>query len=128
MVSGRVGDRLGSSRLLVPGVLLTASGTAILVIPLGDATVIAGAAAFGAGFGILQNATLTLMYARTPEGQYGVVSAIWNAAYDGGMAVGALALGAAGSITGLTPAFLAIAVLVVATLAVVRFDRRTPSI
>lgn len=128
MVSGRVGDRLGSSRLLVPGVLLTACGTAILVIPLGDATVIAGAAAFGAGFGILQNATLTLMYARTPEGQYGVVSAIWNAAYDGGMAVGALALGAAGSITGLTPAFLAIAVLVVATLVVVRFDRRTPSI
>ncbi len=128
MISGRVGDRLGSRRLLVPGILLTAVGTVMLVLPLGELMVLGGAMAFGAGFGILQNATLTLMYARTPEGQYGVVSAIWNAAYDGGMALGALALGVAGTLTGLAPAFVAIAMLVLATLAVVRFDRRARSI
>jgi predicted MFS family arabinose efflux permease len=128
MISGRLGDRVGSARLLVPGVVLAALGTLMLVLPLGEVVVLVGAAAFGAGFGILQNATLTLMYARSPEGQYGVVSAIWNAAYDGGMAVGALALGLAGTITGLAPAFIAIAALVLATLAVVRFDRRTPAL
>ena len=52
------------------------------------AAVIAGAAVFGAGFGILQNATLSLMYARVPAGAEGPVSAIWNAAYDLGMAAG----------------------------------------
>lgn len=128
MVSGRLGDRVGSRRLLLPGVLLTAAGTALLVVPLGVGIVLGGAIAFGAGFGILQNGTLTLMYSRTPEAQYGVVSAIWNAAYDGGMAVGALALGFVGALTGLAPAFIAIAVLVLATLAVVRFDRRTATI
>jgi len=128
MVSGRLGDRVGSSRLLVPGVVLTALGTLMLVVPLGQVVVLVGAAAFGAGFGILQNATLTLMYARADEGQYGVVSAIWNASYDGGMAIGAFALGLIGTITGLAPAFVAIAVLVLAMLAVVRFDRRTPAL
>jgi predicted MFS family arabinose efflux permease len=128
MIAGRVGDRVGSGRLLAPGVLLTAVGTVALVLPLGELGVVGGALAFGAGFGILQNATLTLMYARTPEGQYGVVSAIWNAAYDGGMAVGALALGVVGTATGLAPAFVALAVLMLATLALVRFDSRRPSI
>jgi hypothetical protein len=31
----RVGDRIGSARLLVPGVVLTACGTITLVLPLG---------------------------------------------------------------------------------------------
>ena len=52
--------------------------------------VIGGALVFGAGFGLLQNTTLTLMYARVPAGGEGAVSAIWNAAYDLGMAAGAL--------------------------------------
>ena len=105
-----------------------ATGPIVLVLPLGEVVILVGAAAFGAGFGILQNATLTLMYARADEGQYGVVSAIWNASYDGGMAVGAFALAFVGTITGLAPAFVAIAVLVLAMLAVVRFDRRTPAL
>jgi MFS family permease len=123
LISGRLGDRTGAVRLIVPGILFTTIGTAALVLSPA-ACVVLGAALFGAGFGILQNATLSLMYARTTTGQYGIVSAIWNAAYDGGMAVGALAAGVLGSLTGLTPAFLLIAALVAATLAVARTDRR----
>ena len=48
--------------------------------------VIGGAFVFGSGFGVLQNATLALMYARVPAGGESAVSAIWNAAYDLGMA------------------------------------------
>jgi predicted MFS family arabinose efflux permease len=123
-VSGRVGDRYGTLRVIVPGILLTAVGLAGLVIAPLAPVVLVSAALFGAGFGILQNATLTLMYARTTTGEYGVVSAIWNAAYDGGMAVGALAVGFAGTLAGLGPAFLILAVLVAATLAVARSDSR----
>jgi hypothetical protein len=55
---------------------------------------------FGAGFGVAQNATLTLMYARVPESGYGTVSALWNVAYDGGMGLGAVGFGAAAAHTG----------------------------
>jgi hypothetical protein len=44
---------------------------------------------FGAGFGITQNVTQTLMYDRTAESAYGAASAVWNLAYDGGMGLGA---------------------------------------
>jgi MFS family permease len=126
-VAGRVGDRHGTVRLIVPGILLTAAGTTGLVISPVAAVVLLGAALFGAGFGILQNATLSLMYARTSTSDFGVVSAIWNAAYDGGMAVGALAVGFAGTFTGLGPAFLIVATIVAATLVVARLDRRAPA-
>jgi MFS family permease len=127
LVAGRLGDQGGSSRLLVPGILFTAAGTSLLVASPVEGIIVAGAALFGAGFGILQNSTLTLMYARTSEAQFGVVSAIWNAAYDGGMAVGALALGFAGTLTGLTPAFLVISVVVLGMATVARSDRRRTS-
>jgi MFS family permease len=123
-VAGRLGDRHGTVRLVVPGILLTAVGTAGLVVSPAAAVVLAGAALFGAGFGILQNATLSLMYARTTTNDFGVVSAIWNAAYDGGMAVGALAVGFTGTITGLGPAFLIVAAIVAAMLGVAHLDRR----
>jgi predicted MFS family arabinose efflux permease len=123
-VSGRIGDRYGTLRLLVPGILFTSLGLAGLVVTPLAPVVLVGAALFGTGFGILQNATLTLMYARSTTGDYGVVSAIWNAAYDGGMAVGALAVGFAGTLTGLGPAFLILAVVVAGSLAGARADRR----
>ena len=123
-VAGRLGDRFGTLRLIVPGIALTGLGTAALVVAPMPVVVLAGAAAFGAGFGILQNATLTLMYARTVTAEYGVVSAMWNAAYDGGMAVGALAVGSLGAVAGLEPAFLVVAVVVALTLLVARADAR----
>jgi predicted MFS family arabinose efflux permease len=127
-IAGRIGDRIGTARLIVPGILITAVGTAGLVITPSPVVVLAGAALFGAGFGILQNATLTLMYARTTPAEYGVVSAIWNAAYDGGMAIGSLAVGYLGTLTGLAPAFLVVAVAVTGTLLIARTDRRRPAL
>jgi predicted MFS family arabinose efflux permease len=111
--------------VLVPGILLTAAGTALLAASASPVLVLVGATAFGLGFGALQNATLTVMYARTTEGEYGVVSAIWNAAYDGGMAVGALVVGAASALTGLGPAFLVVGAIVAGTLAIARRDGRS---
>jgi predicted MFS family arabinose efflux permease len=78
--------------------------------------VLGGAAAFGAGFGILQNATLALMYARSHSGAYDTVSAIWNAAYDAGMGAGAMGIGLLVAHTGYSVAFLVTAALVVPAL------------
>jgi MFS family permease len=92
-VAGRLGDRHGQARLLTPGLVLSAAGMAALALTGTPAAVIGGAVVFGAGFGVLQNATLALMYSRVPEGRESSVSAIWNTAYDLGMAGGALVAG-----------------------------------
>jgi predicted MFS family arabinose efflux permease len=74
-------------------VVLTAAGIAAMAATGTPSAVIGGALVLGAGFGLLQNATLSLMYARVPAGGEGAVSAIWNAAYDLGLAAGALGAG-----------------------------------
>jgi predicted MFS family arabinose efflux permease len=123
-IAGRLGDRHGTARLLTPAVILTAAGTVAMAATSAPAAVIGGALVFGAGFGLLQNATLTLMYARVPAGGEGAVSAIWNAAYDLGMAAGALGAGLVISSVGYSATFVLTAVLILAALPLVRRDRR----
>lgn len=90
---GRAGDRHGHVGLLLPGVVLSAVGLAALAATASPVLVIGGAVTFGVGFGLLQNATMTLMYARVPAEGHTSVSAIWNAAYDAGMGAGAIGIG-----------------------------------
>jgi len=116
LAAGRAGDRHGHSRLLIPGVLLSAAGMASLAATSSPALVIGGAAVFGAGFGVLQNATLALMYARTTRTGYDAVSAIWNAAYDAGMGVGAIGMGLIAGGLGYPAIFLLTAALVLPAL------------
>jgi MFS family permease len=121
--AGRLGDRYGSTRLLTPGLVLSGAGMAILALTGIPAAVILGALLFGMGFGILQNATLALMYARAPRGGEGAVSAIWNAAYDLGMAAGALAAGLVVGSIGYPLAFLLTAAVMVPALTLARRER-----
>jgi predicted MFS family arabinose efflux permease len=114
--AGRSGDRHGQARLLIPGVLLSAAGMAALAATHTPALVVGGAACFGIGFGILQIATLALMYARSPRGGYSTVSAMWNAAYDAGMGTGAIGVGLLVAHLGYPVAFLLTAALVIPAL------------
>lgn len=103
--AGRVGDRRGAAGLVLPGLLLSAIGLLVTALTGSAVAVLAGVTLFGIGFGIAQNATLTLMYARVPESGYGTVSALWNFAYDAGMGVGAVGYGAIAGHTGYPAAF-----------------------
>jgi MFS family permease len=123
-VAGRLGDRHGQARLLVPGLVLAGVGLLGVSATGSAAAVIAGSAVFGAGFGVLQNATLALMYSRVrPEG-YGAVSAIWNAAYDAGMAVGAAGAGFVAAGAGYPVVFALTAALLLPALLPARRERR----
>jgi MFS family permease len=117
---GRLGDRRGQARLLGPGVVLAIVGMAALAATHSPVTVLAGATTFGVGLGILQNATITLMYARVDRTEYSTVSAIWNAAFDLGMAVGAMGIGVLVTAVGYSPAFLATAAVMLPALLLVR--------
>lgn len=122
--AGRLGDRGGHSRLLVPGTALSVLGMAAMAVTSSDLLVVAGAAVFGVGFGLLQNATLTLMYAKATVGDFGAVSAIWNGAYDLGMGAGAVAVGALVTLTGYSGAFLLVAATMVPALFLARREAR----
>ncbi len=115
-LAGRHGDRRGSAMLLAPGVLIAAAGMLTLSLAAIPAAAIAGAAVFGLGFGVTQNATQTLMYDRVAESGYGAVSAMWNLAYDGGMGLGAAGFGVLATRTGYPAAFALTAALIPAAL------------
>ncbi len=115
-VAGRHGDRHGAARLVLPGLLASAAGMLLIALTHSPAAVIAGVTVFGIGFGIAQNATLTLMYSRVSTAGYGMVSALWNFAYDAGMGVGALGFGMLAGRTGYPLAFVVTAALMLTAL------------
>jgi predicted MFS family arabinose efflux permease len=132
-LAGRYGDRHGSARLIVPGLVGSAAGVLVLAVaatpvpvPAAAVATVAGAALFGVGFGISQNATLAVMYHRVDASGYGAVSALWNVAYDAGMGVGAAGFGGLAAVTGNPLAFVGTGALMLAALVPARLDRRRP--
>ncbi|CCH86883.1 Arabinose efflux permease family protein [Modestobacter italicus] len=120
--AGVLADRSGA-RVLLPGALaLGVAGLLLVALGLrtdgGGAAVLAGSAALGAGYGAVQNLTLVLALARAGEGRTATVSAVWNACFDTGTAVGALAVGAVAAQLGLPVTYVLVAVLLAAVLPV----------
>jgi predicted MFS family arabinose efflux permease len=125
--AGRYGDRHGPAALLVPSLLVAAAGMLALVLIASPAAVLGGMVAFGAGFGVAQNVTLSLMFERVSPAGYGTASAMWNLAYDAGLGVGAGGFGLLAAQTGYPAAFaMTVALMLVALVPAVR-DRASNS-
>jgi MFS family permease len=100
--AGRRGDRFGHARLLIPALAVAALGLAA-VAALGSPVVLfAGMALFGAGFGVIENATFALLIEQLPEAK---ASALWNLAYDAGYGAGPAVFGLICVRTGYPAAF-----------------------
>ncbi|WP_331765993.1 MFS transporter [Embleya sp. NBC_00896] len=123
-LTGRYGDRHGPECLVLPGLLLSAVGTVLMCVTGSPIAIVVAVGVFGIGFGITQNATLTLMYARVPTAGYGTVGALWNFAYDAGMGAGAVAFGWVAAGTGYPWAFALTGVAMLTAVAPARRDRR----
>ncbi|SNR23350.1 Predicted arabinose efflux permease, MFS family [Actinomadura mexicana] len=124
--AGRIGDRHGAARLLLPALAVSASGIALLTLAPNTVAVLAAMVVFGAGFGVTQNASMAMMFERAPASGYGTVSALWNIGYDGGMGVGGAAFGLAAAATGYPAAFALTAAVMVLALPLA-FSRRPGS-
>ena len=122
-LAGRFGDSRDPNALLVPSVVVGAAG--LFVMALFSDWMIVGALVFGIGLGFLQNATLQLMFKSAGPSGYGSASAIWNVAYDIGLAIGAFGFGALSASYSLP--LLVAAVLVLASIAVIALWRRSGS-
>src|SRR5262249_39286136 len=123
-LAGRYGDRHGPAGLIIPSLAASAIGMLMLVLTAEPAAVIGGAGVFGAGFGVAQNATLSLMYARGPESRYRAVSRLWPLSYAAGRGVGGAGFGAVAAQPGYPVSFALTAALMLAALAPALRDRR----
>ena len=111
---GVLADRVGSRVVLPPALLVGAAGLAALSLGLGsDVAVLLGAAAFGAAFGGVQNTTIVVAMARAGEQGTTTASAVWNAAFDAGTGIGALAVGVLAAALGLDLAYAVLAAALV---------------
>lgn len=122
-LAGRFGDRHGSYGLVIPSLIAASTGVATLALIDQPVLVMLGMLAFGAGFGGLQNASLTLMFARVPRSGYDTASAVWNLAYDAGYGLGAVAFGVLAVTTGYAAAFAVTAAIILAALVPAWRDR-----
>lgn len=114
--AGRHGDQHGSARLLIPALLVAAAGLLAEAMTGSPVAVVLGMVIFGAGFGVSQNASLTLMFERVPPSGYDTASALWNLAYDAGLGVGGAGFGVLAAQTGYSRAFAITAALMLVAL------------
>ncbi|MGI8963814.1 MAG: MFS transporter [Thermomicrobiales bacterium] len=122
-VAGRLGDRIGSQRLLAPSMLLAAVGMACIVATDSATAVVVGMALFGVGLGGAQNASLAVMFERAEKDRFAQVSVIWNLAYDAGLGLGAVGFGLMIGQTGYSWAFAIVAMILLASVVPAWLDR-----
>lgn len=119
LVAGRVGagplgDRVGSGRLQAWAAGICACGLALLAVALdGPAlALVLGGVMLGAGFGACQNDTFVETVRRMRAHGSGTASTVWNIGYDGGLGLGAFAIGAVIGALGARASLLAMAVAI----------------
>ena len=119
--AGRHGDRYGHARLLIPALAVAALGMAAMLMLGSPVVVFAAMALFGAGFGVIENATFALLIEQLPEAQ---ASARWNLAYDAGYGAGPALFGLICVRTGYPAAFALTGALILAAVPFAWRERR----
>ena len=119
--AGKHGDRYGHTRLLIPALAVAALGMAAMIVLGAPVVIFAGMVLFGAGFGVIENATFALLIEQLPEAK---ASALWNLAYDAGYGAGPAAFGLICVRTGYPPAFALTGALILAAVPVAWRERK----
>ena len=119
--AGRHGDRYGHARLLIPALIVAALGMAAMIWLASPVLIFASMVLFGAGFGVIENATLALLIEQLPEAK---ASARWNLAYDAGYGAGPAVFGLFAARIGYPAAFAVTGSLVLAVLPAALRERK----
>lgn len=119
---GALADRHGPQRFLVPLVPLTGVGMAVVAWSVAqpgdvrDAWFLVGMLVVGLCYGALQNLTLVISFAAVERRDHNLASAVWNVGFDGGTALGSVAVGMVAGATSFATAFLLAGAVAAATL------------
>src|SRR6185437_16363499 len=119
--AGKYGDRHGQGRLLIPALAVAALGMVSMLLLGSPVVIFAGMVLFGAGFGVLENATFALLIEHLPEAN---ASALWNLAYDAGYGAGPAVFGLISVCTGYPVAFALTGAVVLAVVPIAWRDRQ----
>ena len=119
--AGKRGDRYGHARLLIPALAVAGLGMAVLMALGSPVLIFAGMVLFGAGFGVIENATLALLIEQLPEAN---ASALWNLAYDAGYGAGPAIFGLICLRTGYPAGFALAGALILAVVPVALRERK----
>ncbi|MGP0026256.1 MAG: MFS transporter [Streptosporangiaceae bacterium] len=119
--AGKHGDRYGHTGLLIPALTVAALGMAAMMMLGSPVAIFAGMVLFGAGFGVIENATFALLIEKLPEAK---ASALWNFAYDAGYGAGPAAFGLICVRTGYPVAFALTGALILAAVPVALRERK----
>jgi len=102
---GRMLDRIGHRVVLLPCLLITATGMALLTVAQGQLTFVLAAVAFGSGFGLLYPTYSAYIVGRIPPWRRGAAFGAMLAAFDVGVGSGSTGLGWLIHQFGFRPAF-----------------------
>jgi predicted MFS family arabinose efflux permease len=119
--AGKHGDRYGHTRLLIPALAVAALGMAAMLVLGSPVVIFAAMVLFGAGFGVLENATFALLIEQLPEAR---ASALWNFAYDAGYGAGPAFFGLICVATGYPAAFALTGALILAAVPLAWRERK----
>jgi MFS family permease len=111
IVSGRLADRIGHRRFLLPCLALAAVGLLILSFARTRAILVLAALVFGAGFGNMYPAFVAHVVKHVDASRRGAAFGGILAAFDTGIGTGSITIGAIAQHFGFGPAYLAAALL-----------------
>ena len=120
--AGKRGDRYGHARLLVPALAVAALGMTALLVLGSPVVIFIGMVLFGAGFGVIENATFAQLIEQLPEAK---ASASWNLAYDAGYGAGPAMFGLICVRTGYPRAFALTGALILAAVPLALRERKS---
>lgn len=124
ILAGRLSDRIGRARVMLPGMLLAGMAFAAIPAARSDAASLLVAFACGAGLGIARTAIDALVLDGVPDKLRGTAVAVEFTTNDVWIGVGSVLAGALGGVAGFGVAFAAAGAMCVATAAVLAGVRR----
>jgi len=113
LTAGRIADRYGIAKVLVPGMLLLGIALLILFVASSLPTFLIAAVFYGLGYGIVQPALNAWVISLAPVERRGTANATFLCAMDMGGILGAVVWGIVAQIFGFSYIFLSSAILII---------------
>lgn len=108
---GRLSDRVGRKRIIIPGLLLGAASIALLPLLPGFAGLAALSLVFGLGFATVTSSTSALVADLTKDGRFGSSMGVLRTVMDVGQSIGPVLTGWVVAAAGYAEAFLLLAAI-----------------
>ncbi|WP_342741403.1 MFS transporter [Sporomusa acidovorans] len=118
LVSGRVADRHGNNKVLIPGMVLLAVGLYLLSVARSFPLFLVAAVVYGSGHGAVQPTLNALVISLAPVERRGVANATFLCAMDIGLIIGSVIWGSVAQAFGFTYIYSTSMILIILSIAI----------